>query len=143
MSRLNDFTVNITLETAAQQAKSFGKILIFENDTDHPYETYKNMTEVVADFADTTNTYKMAAKIFAQVPAPAEIAIAGKDTEVAADLVTALDLLVAQDWFAFACTLNTDAAATAFNAWVADKNKMYIITTQTKTAVTSALSPNT
>jgi len=143
MSRLNDFTANITLETAAQVAESFGKILIFETDTDHPYETYRNMLEVVADFADTTDTYKTAAKIFAQVPAPAEIAIAGDTTVLPADIVTALNLIINEDWFAVTCTDNADATVTALNSWVADKNKMYIVTTQTKTMTTATLSPNT
>lgn len=143
MSRLNDFIVNITLKTAAQRVQTFGKILIFTNDVDHEYTTYGALTEVLVDFADTTEVYKTASKIFGQNPTPKDIAIAGKDTEVPAEIVTALDGLEKQDWFAVTCTDNSDATMTAIDLWVGGKDKMYMVTTQNKTVDSSDFSYNT
>lgn len=82
MSRLNDFIVNITLATAPEQVATFGNILIFTADVDHPFETYANITEVLADFATTTDTYKMADQLFKQKPAPSKLAVLGEITIV-------------------------------------------------------------
>ena len=90
MSRLNDFIVNITLAAIPERSAPFGKILIVTDDVDKDYKEYANLAAVLVDFADSTDTYKMAAQLFAQQPAPDGIAVVGDSTALPADLTALL-----------------------------------------------------
>ena len=133
MSRLNDFIVNITLATIPEKSAPFGKILIVTDDVDQAYKEYANLTAVLVDFADSTDTYKMAAQLFAQEPAPDGIAVLGDSTALPADLTALLTANINQTFTVFYCTLNTDAAITALDEWATANNKFYAATTQSKT----------
>lgn len=133
MSRLNDFIVNITLAQLPDKSVPFGKILILTDDVDKAYTSYANLAAVLVDFADTTDTYKMAAQLFAQTPAPDGIAVLGDSTTLPADLTALLTANINQDFTVFYCTLATDATITALDAWATANNKFYAATTQSKT----------
>ena len=143
MSRLNDFIVNITLDTTPDVAKTFGNILIVTGDVEHPYQTYKDLTDVLVDFANTTDTYKIAAKMFAQVPAPSFIAVVGDITVLPADLLTLLSASINEDWFAFVCTDNANATITALSTWALANEKIYAATTQDLTLFETVKDRNT
>lgn len=137
MSRLNDFVVNITLATVPERSAPFGKILIVTDDVDQAYKEYANLTAVLVDFADTTDTYKMAAQLFAQEPAPDGIAVLGDSTALPADLTALLTANINQDFTVFYCTNAGDTFVSAFDAWATANNKFYAATTQNKTLETT------
>ena len=113
MSRLNDFIVNITLAAIPKKSAPFGKILIVTDDIDQAYKEYANLTAVLVDFADTTDTYKMAAQLFAQTPAPDGIAILGDSTALPADLTALLTANINQTFTVFYCTNAGDTFVSA------------------------------
>ncbi|WP_303870435.1 DUF3383 family protein [Acetobacterium wieringae] len=135
MSRLNDFKSSIKLSTAAEVRKGFGGILLFETDTDHPYTTYKDLPAVLLDFAITTDTYKMAARIFNQELSPSGISIVGDATATPAEITAKLDTLINKNWYGLVCTDNATATITALDAWVDDQEKVYVVTTQALTDI--------
>lgn len=144
MSRLNDFIVNISLETSPETVAAFGNILIVTDDVDHAYETYNSLAAVLVDFANSTDTYKIAAAIFAQTPAPTKIAIVGDQTVTpATDLVTLIDAQINQDWFAFVCTNNANTTITALSTWALNNKKYYAATTQDLTLFSTVKDRNT
>ena len=143
MSRLNDFIVNISLTQLPEREMPFGNILIVTDDADHPFEVYQNLAAVLADFADSTDTYKMAAQLFAQVPAPTQVAVVGDSTALPADLTALLSANINQDFTVFFSTLSTDAAITAFDAWATSNNKIYAATTQNLALFSTVLGRNT
>lgn len=137
MSRLNDFIVNITLAAIPEKSAPFGKILIVTDDVDQAYKEYANLTAVLVDFADSTDTYKMAAQLFAQTPAPDGIAILGDATALPADLTALLTANVKQDFTVFYCTNAGDTFITALSAWAEANGRFYAATTQNKALVKS------
>ncbi|MEA4805085.1 DUF3383 family protein [Acetobacterium wieringae] len=143
MSRLNDFKSSIKLSTAAEVRQEFGGILLFETDTDHPYTTYKDLPAVLLDFAITTDTYKMAARIFNQELSPSGISIVGDATETPAEITAKLDTLINKNWYGLVCTDNATATITALDAWVDDQEKVYVVTTQTLSDIGTMTSKRT
>ena len=139
MSRLNDFIVNITLASIPEKSTPFGKILIVTDDVDQAYKEYANLTAVLVDFADTTDTYKMAAQLFEQTPAPDGIAVLGDSTILPADLTALLTANINQDFTVFYCTLATDATITALSTWAEANERFYAATTQNKALVKSGI----
>ena len=139
MSRLNDFIVNITLATVPERSAPFGKILIVTDDVDQAYKEYANLTAVLVDFADTTDTYKMAAQLFAQEPAPDGIAVLGDSTALPADLTALLTANINQDFTVFYCTNAGDTFITALSAWAEANGRFYAATTQNKAMVKSGI----
>ena len=139
MSRLNDFIVNITLASIPEKSTPFGKILIVTDDVDKAYTAYADLSAVLADFADTTDTYKMAAQLFAQTPAPDGIAVLGDSTILPADLTALLTANINQDFTVFYCTLATDATITALSTWAEANERFYAATTQNKALVKSGI----
>ena len=139
MSRLNDFVVNITLATIPEKSAPFGKILIVTDDVDQAYKEYANLTAVLVDFADTTDTYKMAAQLFAQTPAPDGIAVLGDSTALPADLTALLTANINQDFTVFYCTNAGDTFITALSAWAEANGRFYAATTQNKAMVKSGI----
>lgn len=143
MSRLNNFLVNISLDTAPEVRNEFGGILLFETDTDKPLTTYKNLAAVLVDFANTTETYKIAARIFSQTPAPSKIMVMGDATATAAEITADLDGVVNEDWFALVCTDNVNATIVALSAWCQEHDKVYAVTSQDLTVFGTVHDENT
>jgi len=139
LSRLNDFIVNITLASIPEKSAPFGKILIVTDDVDQAYKEYANLTAVLVDFADTTDTYKMAAQLFAQTPAPDGIAVLGASTLLPADLTALLTANINQDFTVFYCTNAGDTFITALSAWAEANGRFYAATTQNKALVKSGI----
>lgn len=139
MSRLNDFIVNITLATVPERSAPFGKILVVTDDVVRAYKEYANLSAVLVDFADTTDTYKMAAQLFAQTPAPNGIAVLGVSTILPADLTALLTANINQDFTAFYCTNAGDTFITALSAWAEVNGRFYAATTQNKAMVKSGI----
>jgi hypothetical protein len=139
LSRLNDFIVNITLAKVPERSAPFGKILIVTDDVDQAYKEYANLTAVLADFADTTDTYKMAAQLFAQEPAPNGIAVLGDSTALPADLTALLTANINQDFTVFYCTNAGDTFISALSAWAEANGRFYAATTQNKAMVKSGI----
>ncbi|UYO61810.1 DUF3383 domain-containing protein [Acetobacterium wieringae] len=130
MSRLNNYLVNITLDTTPEVREEFGGILLFETDTDKELKTYANLAAVLVDFATSTETYKIAAKIFAQTPAPSKIMVIGDASATPTEITTKLDMIVNENWFALVCTDNANATIAALSEWCQLKDKVYAVTTQ-------------
>ncbi len=143
MSRLNDFKSSIKLSTAVEVRQEFGGILLFETDTDHPYTTYKDLPAVLEDFANTTDTYKMAARIFNQELSPSGISIVGDATATPAEITAKLDTLINKNWYGLVCTDNATATITALDEWVDDQEKVYAVTTQTLSDIGTMTSKRT
>ena len=135
---IKDFVVNIQRLTTAIQQKGFGLILILDDSTDHPYTVYTGVEGVAVDFAETTEAYKLAAKIFSQTPAPQSVAIAGTVATTEADLVTELNTILETNdaFFGLVCTDNSNAAITALSGWADSVKRMYAVTSQDLTAPT-------
>lgn len=143
MSRLNDFIVNITLATAPEQVATFGNILIFTADVVQPFATYANITDVLVDFADTTDTYKMADQLFKQTPAPSKVAVLGEITAITAEMETALSAAINEDWMILYSTESESASITALSAWALANGKYYAATTQDLALFTTLADKNT
>ena len=139
MSRLNDFIVNITLAAIPEKSAPFGKILIVTDDIDQAYKEYANLTAVLVDFADTTDTYKMAAQLFAQEPAPDGIAVLGDSTALPADLTALLTANINQTFTVFYCTNAGDTFVSALSTWAEANGRFYAATTQNKAMVKSGI----
>ncbi len=139
MSRLNDFIVNITLTSIPERSAPFGKILVVTDDVDQAYKEYANLTAVLVDFADSTDTYKMAAQLFAQTPAPDGIAVLGDSTALPADLTALLTANVKQDFTVFYCTNAGDTFIAPLSAWAEANGRFYAATTQNKALVKSGI----
>lgn len=137
MSRLNDFIVNITLAQLPDKSAPFGKILIVTDDVDKVYTTYADLAAVLVDFADTTDTYKMAAQLFAQTPAPDGIAVLGDSTILPADLTALLTANINQDFTVFYCTNAEDTFIAALSTWAESNERFYAATTQNKALIKS------
>lgn len=143
MSRLKDFTPTISLSAPIEVRQEFGGILIFETDTDHEYTVYADIAEVLVDFANTTDTYKMAARIFGQELSPTGIAVVGIAAATTAEITAKLDTIINNNWYALVCTDNATATITALDAWVDDKAKVYVVTTQTLSDIGTMASKRT
>lgn len=142
---MKDFVVNITKLTKGVTQRGFGLILILGTSKDHPYTLYNDISGVAEDFAVTDKEYLIASRIFAQNPAPQQVAIFGKNSVVPAELVTALNTLVntKNDWFFLTATINTNAAVAALSTWIDTQAKMYFTTTQDLTTPASLESEQT
>lgn len=126
-----DFSVNILRLTTAIARKGLGHILILDHTQNNPAKVYNALEDVLADFGEA-DAYQLAKDIFDQEID--EVIIAGKTSEVPTELASELDKLNAnQDFVAFVSTNNSDAAITAFSDWVEGKDKLYAVTSASKT----------
>ena len=135
---MKDFIVNITKLTKSITQQGFGLPLILATTKAHPYTLYDDISALAEDFPAETDAYKIAARIFGQNPAPAQVAVYGilyGEEGTPEDLVTALNTLVEtnNDWYFLICDLNDDAVITALSGWVDTQIKMYFVTSQTLT----------
>ena len=69
--------VTITRQTKAVSEKGFGTPLVLATSKNLPYKVYTDIEQVTADFATTTEEYKLLSRMFGQNPRPAEIAVFG------------------------------------------------------------------
>lgn len=128
---ISDIQVIITRETAALTQAGFGLPLVVATHADKAYAEYTDLAAVAVDYAEATEAYKLANRIFGQSPRPPKIAMFGVETVVPAEIVTALNQLVdtKNDWYFLICDLQTDAAITALSTWVDAQRKLYFATT--------------
>lgn len=131
---MKDFIVNISKLTKSISQQGFGLPLILATSKVHAYKLYSGIEAVAVDFAAGTDEYKIAARMFGQNPAPAQIALYGVNSVIPAELVTALNTLILNnnDWYFLACSENADAVITALADWADTQLKMYFATTQNK-----------
>jgi hypothetical protein len=128
-----DVDVIITRETAALTQVGFGMPFILATNADKAYKEYTDLPSVAVDYAESTEAYKFANRVFGQSPRPPILAIAGKQSSVPAELVTFLNQLVEtnNNWYFLLCDLQTDAAITALSTWTDAQKKLYFATTST------------
>ena len=133
MGSKKDFRVNITRLTKAVAQKGFGTILILSNEKASELKEYTDMTEVVVDFEETTDTYKMAGDIFGQNIA--KVIITGIVGGLPEGLTARLDETVNDnvEFFGLVCTDNTPGIIEALSAWADTNGKVYAVTTDIKT----------
>lgn len=143
MSRLNNFQIDISLDTVVETADEFGGFLIYETDTLKAFTTYASLSALMVDFANTTDTYKIAARIFAQSPSPKKVAVMGSVEPVtAADIIEDLDTVKSKEWFCLMCTDNANATAVALAEWATANDKVYAATSQDLTLFSTVTDEN-
>lgn len=127
-----DFTVRILRLTTAIAQKGFGTILLLSSEKVHPVTTYVDISDVVADFAVETETYKLASDLFGQ--GVDQILIAGVVSVIGTELVAALNevTIINDSFFGVVCTENSDTVITALSEWINTKEKVYAVTSQSK-----------
>lgn len=91
------------------------------------FKQYGSITEVAADFADTTKVYKAAAAIFAQQRHPPAIKIVRREAGDASH-TSALNAIVAEDsdWYGLVTTYRGSADITEIAAWIATQKKIFV-----------------
>lgn len=142
MSRLNNFQIDISLDTVAETADEFGGFLIYETDTEKALTIYADLPEVLVDFQITTETYKLAAKVFNKKPKPKKIAIMGSAAPTVVDIIADLDTVKTKDWFCLMCTDNANATAVALAEWATENDKVYAATSQDLTLFSTVTDEN-
>lgn len=144
-----DFVVNITKLTKAISQRGFGTILILDTTKDHPYTLYNDISALAGDFDSTTNTNKIASRIFGQKPKPQEVAVVGvnytEGTSVPTDLVDFMTGVVDinSDFFFLTCDKNDNEIIKALSGFIDTQEKMYFATTQDLTLFAQLESENT
>jgi len=142
LSRLNNFICDISLDTTAEVQKEFGGILLFETDTDKEYTTYADLKALEVDFANTTESYKIAQRIFGQTPSPSSLSVIGDATATPADITAKLDSVINKSWFGLVCTDNANATITALATWADANDRVYSATTQDLTIFATETAAN-
>lgn len=133
MGYLKDFNVNIVRATTAVAQKGFGTVLLLSSEQEQVVKSYVEITDVASDFDVSTETYKLASDLFGQ--GVDEILIAGVVSTVGTELVTELNAVtkVNDNFFGLVCTENSDTVITALSEWVNTQEKVYAVTSQSKT----------
>lgn len=130
--------VQITRETKPLSEKGFGLPLALATSKAFAYKVYTDISEVPADFAETTEEYKMLSRMFGQNPRPAEIAVYGVLYDNAVDtpteLTAALNELIKthNDFYYLVSVEQGDAEITALAEWANTQDKIYGATTPNK-----------
>ena len=126
---IRDVEVVITRERPTVTQVGFGIPLILSTSKDQEFKTYLNLGDVVNDFPETTNTYKMAERIFEQNPRPSRIAILGVQYNAGEDtpdvLVDALDENKEQDFYFLLCEEQGEDEVIALAQWVEEQKRIY------------------
>lgn len=132
-------TVTITRQTKAVSEKGFGTPLVLATSKDLPYKVYTDIEQVTADFATTTEEYKLLSRMFSQNPRPAEIAVFGVQYDEAlgdpATLITALNDLIKthNDFYYLVSVVQGDDEVTALAEWISTQDKIYAVSTSSDT----------
>lgn len=132
--------INISRQTTQVSRAGFGVGLIAGPATTFGagelVRTYKNITEVAVDFADTTDEYKAAEKYFSQPNKPEKLKIGKVTTPVApatiAPQLSAIDAVDA-DWYALALIDNTKDNVLAAASWCEARRKIQAVRTDDNT----------
>lgn len=138
----NIVDVQITAETTTVTTASFNIPLLmakFTEWTDSRTRTYGSLVDVQADFATTTNVYKMASKLFGQPQVPTQIIvgrIAAADTDYAASYAA----IKAENNTFFGVVAESHLAADVLSlaAVIEADAKIYGVGTQEAAALTTA-----
>lgn len=132
-------TVNITRQTKPVSEKGFGLPLVLATSKALAYKVYKDISEVVIDFAAETKEYKLLSRMFGQNPSPAEIAVYGvlyeEVTGLPTDLVDALNtlLLTHNDFYYLVSPEQGDEEVVALAEWTSTQDKIYAVSTASET----------
>ncbi|MED5050658.1 DUF3383 family protein [Anoxybacillus rupiensis] len=132
--------VTITRQTKPVSEKGFGTPLVLATSKNLAYKVYTDIDQVTADFATTTEEYKLLACMFEQDPRPSEIAVYGvqysSETGDPADLTSALDTLIAMgrnDFYYLLSVEQGDDEIAALAQWIRTKDKIYAASTSSTT----------
>ncbi|UPW82325.1 DUF3383 family protein [Lysinibacillus sp. Ag94] len=129
-------TVNITRETKPVSEKGFGLPLMLATSKELDYKIYTDISEVSADFDETSREYKLASRMFGQSPKIAELACYGVPYVPDADDVTVLTkalnelVQINNDFFYLVCSENGDKEIKVLAEWMSTQEKFYGATTQ-------------
>jgi Protein of unknown function (DUF3383) len=133
-------TVTITRQTKPVSEKGFGLPLVLATSKNLAYKVYTDIDQVLADFANTTEEYKLLSRMFEQDPRPAEIAVYGVQYDSATgdpeDLTSALDTLLTMgknDFYYLLSVEQGDDEITALAEWISTKDKIYAVSTSSTT----------
>jgi hypothetical protein len=129
---IKDVEVIVSRETAALTQAGFGLPFILATHGAVPYAEYTDLSSVAEDYAESTEGYKMAARLFGQSPRPAKIAMAGVEYDDQPNtLVQALNELVEthNDWYFLLTDRQDDEAITALANWIDSQRKLYFVST--------------
>lgn len=143
MSQLDQIVdVVITAETTTVATTSFNIPLLmaeFTEWTDSRTRTYTDLDAVVADFATTTNVYKIASKLFGQAQVPAQI-IVGRIDAADADYAASYAAIKAENNTFFGAVAESHVAADVLSlaAAIEADAKIYGVGTQEAAALTTA-----
>lgn len=129
-----DINVIISDQTQVVSREGFGKVLVLATGVTQAYKEYniaEDLTEVLEDFADNTEVYKMINTFASQVPRPTIVAVYGvnltSSTDKAADITTALNTLITTDnnWYRIALEDKTETVIAAVSTWAEANKKMF------------------
>jgi len=131
---MKDFIVNISRLTTAISQRGFGLILIAGTSRDLDYTVYDNISDVANDFTITQPEYLIASKIFAQSPAPQQVAIVSSihlTGTIGEHLVQLLNTVVDSnnDWFGLVATDYSIDTIENLSTWIDTQEKIYAVTT--------------
>jgi Protein of unknown function (DUF3383) len=130
--------VTVTRETKPVSQAGFGLPLILATSKTQNYKTYSDLSAIAADFAESTEEYKLAAALLGQSPRPDKVAIYGTVYDGATgnptDLTTALNTLIKthNDWYYLVCPEQGDDEILALAEWVKTQDKFYFASTSNK-----------
>lgn len=129
MSGFRDVEVVITRETSAVTQAGFGKSLILSGEQEHPYTSYTGLESIAEDFGESTETYRLANRIFAQTPRPQEVAVLGVSYDSEMDdptvLTSALNENAGEDFYFIHSTEQGENEILAISEWIDAQERMY------------------
>ncbi len=130
---IKDVNVIISRETASLTQTGFGMPLILATHGAVDYKEYTELAQVAEDYAEATEAYKMANRIFAQSPHPEKIAMRGVSYggSETSELIAALNQLVEvkNDWYFLLSDQQGEEEITALSQWVDGQKKLYFAAT--------------
>lgn len=135
--------VTITRQTKAVSEKGFGLPLVLATSKNLAYKVYTDISQVSADFATTSEDYKLLSRMFGQNPRPAEIAVYGVQYDEATGspttLTDALNTLMQQhsDFYYLVSTVQGDDEIAELAEWVSTQDKIYAASTSSETLYTT------
>ncbi len=140
---LKDVDVLITRETRPVTRAGFGVPLILtEKEGGAEYETYRDLDQLVEDFGEETEAYKLAEVLWSQDPAPERVAVVAVDsttTPAGSDYVDKLEEVIDEDWYFLLATEDDTDIVKALSDYVngegAEDEKLKIFFTRTDDVV--------
>lgn len=125
---IKDWEIVIDRQTSPISQAGFSKPLILSTEKDFEFKTFTDVKDIVEDFDESTETYKVADRIMGQSPRPSEFAIVGvryeEDSDEPETLVAQLNKLK-EDYFFLVSNNQDDDVIEALVEWVESEHKMY------------------